>query len=47
MFLMVVGSVVGAYLPVLFGASSFGFVSLFSGAAGGVIGIWIALRISR
>ncbi|MCX5782254.1 MAG: hypothetical protein NT145_06080 [Elusimicrobia bacterium] len=47
MLLMVVGSVVGTYVPVLLGASTFGFVSLLGGAVGAIAGIWLAFRISR
>ena len=45
--LMVVGSVIGGYVPSLFGVSAFSFTSLFTSAAGAIAGIWLAFRLSR
>ena len=39
------GTVVGGYLPELWGASGFGLTSLLFSVVGGVAGIWLALRI--
>jgi len=39
------GMVVGGYVPVLWGASSFSLVSLVFSAAGGVAGIWLGTRL--
>ena len=39
------GSVVGGYVPVLWGASAWGLTSLLFSAIGAVAGIWLALRI--
>ncbi len=47
MLLFVVGSVIGSYVPVLLGASGFGFVSLLGGAIGAIAGIWLAFLIHR
>ncbi|MBN1824365.1 MAG: hypothetical protein JW803_08605 [Endomicrobiales bacterium] len=44
---MVAGSFAGGYLPVLFGASAFSFLSLITGAAGAALGIWLAYRLTR
>jgi len=44
---MVVGSFIGGYIPVLFGAGSFSFISLFTSGAGGIVGIWVAYRLTR
>ena len=41
------GSVVGGYVPVLWGASSFSMVSFLFGAIGAVAGIWAGIRISE
>jgi hypothetical protein len=41
-----VGSLVGGYVPALWGASSLSLVSLFFGALGGVAGIWLGVRLS-
>ena len=40
------GTVVGSYVPVAWGASSFSLVSLLFGAAGGVAGVWLGARLS-
>ena len=39
------GSVVGGYLPELWGASGFSMMSLVFSVIGGVAGIWFAIRI--
>jgi len=39
------GTIVGGYLPELWGASGFGLSSLLFSVVGGVAGIWLALRI--
>jgi len=41
------GMVVGGYVPVLWGASSFSLQSLLFGAIGGVAGIWAGARIAE
>jgi hypothetical protein len=40
------GTLVGGYLPLLWGASSFSLASLVFGFAGGVAGIWLGARVS-
>ena len=42
---MIVGSIIGGYLPVLFGASFLSMWSLFGSAVGGLLGIWIVYKI--
>jgi uncharacterized membrane protein YeaQ/YmgE (transglycosylase-associated protein family) len=42
---MVVGSIVGGYLPVLFGLDG-QMVSLLGSIIGGIIGIWIGYKFS-
>lgn len=42
-----VGSTAGSYIPVLFGASVFSFVSVIGGAVGGAIGVYICYKISE
>jgi hypothetical protein len=44
---MVAGSLIGGYIPVLFGDSGFSFISLFTSGLGGAVGIYLAYRISR
>jgi hypothetical protein len=40
-----VGTIVGGYLPELWGASSFSVTSLFFGAVGGVAGVLLGTRL--
>ena len=46
MFGMIIGSIAGGYVPALFGAGVFSFASVVGGMVGGLLGIWIAFRIS-
>ena len=39
------GTVVGGYLPELWGASGFSLMSLVFSAVGGIAGVWLGLRI--
>ena len=45
MLAMAIGSTIGAYIPVIFGASAFSMTSLITAAIGGLVGIWIAFKI--
>jgi hypothetical protein len=40
------GSIVGGYVPELWGASGFSLVAILFGLAGAVAGIWLGVRIS-
>jgi hypothetical protein len=40
------GGFVGSYIPTFWGASDFGMQSLLFGAIGGVLGIWLGVRLS-
>ena len=42
-----VGMILGGYVPVLWGASSFGGESLLFGVFGGVAGVWAGVRLSE
>ena len=42
-----VGSFVGGYVPVLWGASAFSVMSLVVSAAGGAAGVWFGVRLSE
>jgi hypothetical protein len=44
---MIVGSGIGGYAPVLFGAESFSVASIVGGFIGGFLGIWLAFRLTR
>lgn len=41
---MVFGSIIGGYIPTLFGASIFSFSSIIFTAIGGFLGIWVAYK---
>ena len=40
------GSVVGGYVPELWGASSFSLTSLLFGAIGAAVGVWVGVRVA-
>lgn len=44
---IVVGSTVGSLLPAAWGGSEFGLASLVLGAAGGIVGVVVAARLSE
>ena len=43
---MTVGSVIGGYVPVLFGVELLSFTSIICNAIGGIVGIWIAYKLT-
>jgi hypothetical protein len=45
MLFMLIGSAIGGYFPVLFGADAFSFVSVLATFIGGALGIWLAFRM--
>ena len=47
MMSFVVGSLLGSYLPVLFGVGAFSYTSIITGAIGGVIGIYVGYKLSN
>jgi hypothetical protein len=47
MLAMIVGSTIGGYLPTFFGVSAFSATSIFAGAIGGILGIWLSYKILR
>ncbi len=44
---MAIGSSVGGAIPMLWGDSFFSFSSVLLTAVGGIIGIWIAFKLSN
>lgn len=44
---MVVGSVVGGFVPMLWGAGMFSVSGIVTSTAGGLVGIWAGYRMSR
>jgi hypothetical protein len=43
---MIIGSSIGGYLPVLFGAHGISYWSLLGSAVGGFIGIYVSFKLS-
>lgn len=43
---MFIGSLIGGYLPVLFGASLLSFSSILGNGIGALVGIWLGYKIS-
>jgi len=44
---MTIGSIAGGYVVTLFGASALSFSSIIGSVIGGILGIWIAFRMTR
>jgi uncharacterized membrane protein YeaQ/YmgE (transglycosylase-associated protein family) len=44
---MIIGSFAGGYLATLFGVEAISFFSLLVSTAGGILGIWIAFKVSN
>lgn len=44
---MTIGSAVGSYAPVLFGAGVFSVTSIIAGGIGGLLGIYAGYKISE
>ncbi len=44
---MLVGSVLGGYLPVLFGAGLFSITSVITSTIGGLLGIYVGYRLGE
>ena len=40
------GLIVGGYIPVLWGASSFSLTSIAFSVLGGIAGVWLGVRLS-
>ena len=47
MVTLTVGSVLGSYLPTLWGAGLFSMWSVLLGGIGGLLGIWVGYKLSR
>ena len=43
---MFIGSIAGGYLPALFGIDDLSMLSLLGSFLGGILGIWIAYKLS-
>ena len=44
---MTIGSVVGAYIPLLWGSSAFSMSSVIFSAVGGFAGIWVGFKLGN
>jgi hypothetical protein len=42
---MLFGSIIGGYIPTIFGANVFSMTSVISGAIGGLLGIWLSFKL--
>ncbi|HLM83620.1 MAG TPA: hypothetical protein VK254_00190 [Candidatus Bathyarchaeia archaeon] len=42
-----VGSIIGGYVPALWGGSVFSFSSIFTSALGAFAGIWLGFKVAR
>ncbi len=40
------GTIVGGYVPTFWGDSGFSVIAIAFGAAGGLAGLWVGLRVS-
>ena len=43
---MTIGSVIGSYIPVLWGSGFLSFSSVILSAVGGIAGIWLGYKLS-
>ncbi len=44
---MVIGSVIGSYIPLIWGDSAFSMTSFLFGGLGGFVGIWAGYKIGK
>jgi hypothetical protein len=44
---MFAGTLVGGYVPAMWGDGGFSVTSLLFGAVGGIAGVWLGVRISE
>lgn len=44
---MILGSVIGAYVPALWGVGMFSITSIIFSLAGGIGGIWLTYQLTR
>ena len=44
---MTVGSIVGGYLPLLFGISAFSYTSVLTSGIGAILGVWLGYKFGE
>lgn len=44
---MIVGSIIGGYIPTLFGAGLISYSSVLFSGLGGILGVWIGYKFSN
>ena len=42
---MAFGSIVGGWIPTLWGAGAFSFVAIMGSLVGGILGIWLSFKL--
>ncbi len=43
---MTVGSILGGYIPTLFGVDFFSIIPIFTTALGGLLGVWLMFKLT-
>lgn len=44
---MFIGGIIGGYIPTIFGASWFSYISVLASGIGAIIGVWIGYKLSQ
>lgn len=44
---MIIGGIIGGYIPSLWGAGFFSFASIIGSGLGGILGIWLVFKFLR
>jgi len=42
---MIVGSLIGGYIPTLFGVDIFSYTSILTSGVGAILGVWIGFKL--
>ncbi len=44
---MIIGSIIGGYLPLLFGISAFSYTSVLTSGIGAILGVWLGYKFGE
>ncbi len=44
---MTIGSIIGGYVPALFGVSLFSFTSILTSGVGAAVGVWVGYKLGN